>query len=91
MSDMDILDDQGEDLLPEDTEQNQLMSLLAKMNENMATMSDSLKELHDKRRYVISADHGDHTAEPANKDAKKPQRRPRMTQLTSFRRLLRTS
>ena len=81
MSDTDILDDQEEDLLPEDTEQNQLMSLLAKMNENMATMSDSLRELHYKRRHVVSADHGNHTAEPANKAAK------RMTQLTSFCRL----
>ena len=53
MSDTDILDDQEEDLLPEDTEQNQLMSLLAKMNENLATMSDSLRELHDKRRHVV--------------------------------------
>ena len=70
MSDTDILDDQEEDLLPEDTEQNQLMSLLAKMNENMATMSVSLRELHDRRRHVVSADHGDHTAEPANKAAK---------------------
>lgn len=70
MSDTDILDDREEDLLPEDTEQNQLMSLLAKMNENMATISDSLRELHDKRRHVVSADHGDHTAEPANKAAK---------------------
>ena len=70
MSDTDILDDHEEDLLPEDTEQNQLMSLLAKMDENMATMSDSLRELHDKRRHVVSADHGDHTAEPANKAAK---------------------
>ena len=70
MSDTDLLDDREEDLLPEDTEQNQLMSLIAKMNENMATMSDSLRELHDKRRHVVNADHGDHTAEPANKAAK---------------------
>ena len=70
MSDTNILDDHEEDLLPEDAEQNQLMSLLAKMNENMATMSDSLRELHDKRRHGVSADHGDQTAEPANKAAK---------------------
>ena len=67
MSDTDILGDPEEDLLPE---QNQLVSLLARMNENMATISDSLRELHDKRRHVVSADHGDHTAEPANKAAK---------------------
>ena len=40
MSDTDILNDQEEDLLPEDTEQNQLISLLAKMkyghNERLA-------------------------------------------------------
>ena len=48
MSDMAILDDEEEDLLPEDTEQNQLMTWLAKMSENMATMSNSLGELHDK-------------------------------------------
>ena len=70
MNDTDILDDQEEDLRPEDTEHNHLMSLLAKMNKNMATMSDSLRELHDKRRHVVSADLGDHTAEPANKAAK---------------------
>ena len=70
MSDTDLLDDHEEDLLPEDTEQNQLMNLLAKTNENMATMSDSLRELHDKRCHVVSADHSDHTAEPANKAAK---------------------
>ena len=46
------------------------MSLLAKMNKNMATMSDSLRELHDKRRHVVSADLGDHMAEPANRAAK---------------------
>jgi len=68
MSDTDILDNQKEDLLPEDTEQNQLMSFLVKMNENMATMRDSLRELHDKGHHVVSADHGDHTAEPANQD-----------------------
>ena len=85
MSDTDILDDREEDLLPEDSEQNQLMSLVAKMNENMATMSDSLRELHDKR-HVVSADHGDHMAEPPIR----PQRRPRMTQLNSFCRLFRT-
>ena len=62
MSDTDILDDQEEDLLLKDTEQNQLMSLLAKMNENMATMNDLLRELHNKRRHVVRADHGDHTA-----------------------------
>ena len=70
MSDTDILDDQEEDLRPEDTEHNHLMSLPAKMNKNMAAMSDSLRELHDKRRHVVSADLGDHTAEPANKAAK---------------------
>ncbi|XP_068696074.1 uncharacterized protein [Montipora foliosa] len=70
MSDTDILDDQEEDLRPEDTKHTHLMSLLAKMNKNMATMSDSLRELHDKRRHVVSADLGDHTAEPANKAAK---------------------
>ena len=70
ISDTDILDNYEKDLLPEDTEQNQLVSLLAKMNENMATMSESLRELHDKRRHVVSADHGDHTTEPANKAAK---------------------
>ena len=67
MGDTDILDDQEEDLLPEDTEQNQLMSLLAEMKVNMATMSDLLRKLHDKRRHVVSADL---TAEPANKAAK---------------------
>ena len=46
------------------------MSLLAKVYENMATMSDSLRELNDKRRHVVIADHGDHKAEPANKAAK---------------------
>ena len=76
MSDTDLLDDQEEDLLPEDTEQNQLVSLLAKMNENMATMSDSLRELHDKRRHVVSADNGDHTAEPANKAVKTAENEP---------------
>ena len=87
MSDTDILDDHEEDLLPEDTEQNQLMSLLAKMNENMATMSDSLRELHDKRRHVVSA-----TAAITRQNLPiRPQRRPRMAQLTSFRRLFRTS
>ena len=62
MSDTDILDDQEEDLPPEDTEQNHLRSLLAKMNENMATMSNSLRELNDKQRHVVSADHSNHTA-----------------------------
>ena len=88
MSDTDILDDQEEDLLPEDTEQNQLMSLLAKMNENMATMSDSLRELHDKRRHVVSADHGDHTAEPANKAAKTAENDPADLVLSAVKNLL---
>ena len=88
MSDTNILDDQEEDLLPEDTEQNQLMSLLAKMNENMATMSDSLRELHDKRRHVVSADHGNHTAEPANKAAKTAENDPADLVLSAVKNLL---
>ena len=62
MSDTDILEDQAEDLPPEDIEQNHLRSLLAKMNENMDTMSNSLRELHDKRHHVVTADHSNHTA-----------------------------
>ena len=88
MSDTDVLDDQEEDLLPADTEQNQLISLLAKMNENMATMSDSLRELHDKRRHVVSADHGDHTAEPANKAAKTAENDPADLVLSAVKNLL---
>ena len=88
MSDTDILDDQEEDLLPEDTEQNHLICLLAKMNENMATMSDSLRELHDKRRHVVSADNGDHTAEPANKAAKTAENDPADLVLSALKNLL---
>ena len=90
MSDTDILDDQEEDLLPgdTDTEQNQLMSLLAKMNKNMATMSDSLRELHNKRRHVVSADHGDHTAEPDNKAAKTAENDPADLVLLAVKNLL---
>ena len=88
MSDTDILDDQEEDLLREDTEQNQLISLLGKMNENMATMSDSLRELHDKRRHVVSADHSDHTAEPANKAAKTAENDPADVVLSAVKNLL---
>ena len=87
MSDTDILDDQEEDLRPEDTEHNHLMSLPAKMNKNMATMSDSLRELHDKRRHVLVPT----SAITRQNLPIRPQRRPRMTQLTLFRRLLRTS
>jgi len=79
-SDTDLLDDQEEDLLPEDTQQNQLMSLLAKMNENMATMSDSLRKLHDKWRHVVSADQ----ATTWQNLPIRPQRWQRMTQLTPF-------
>ena len=86
MNDTDILDDQEEDLRPEDTEHNHLMSLLAKMNKNMATMSDSLRELHDKRLLLVPT-----SAITRQNLPIRPQRRPRMTQLTLFRRLLRTS
>ena len=58
------------------------------MNENMATMSDSLRGLHDKRRHVVSADHGDHTAEPANKAAKTAENDPAHLVLTAVKNLL---
>ena len=58
------------------------------MNENMATMSDSLRELHDKRRHAVSADHGDHTAEPANKAAKTAENDPADLVLSAVKNLL---
>ena len=58
------------------------------MNVNMATMSDSLRELHDKRRHVVSADHSDHTAEPANKAAKTAENDPADVVLSAVKNLL---
>ena len=54
----------------------------------MATMSDSLRELHDKRRHVVSADHGDYTAEPANKAAKTAENDPADLVLSAVKNLL---
>ena len=54
----------------------------------MATMSDWLREVHDKRRHVVSADHGDHTAEPANKAGKTAENDPADLVLSDVKNLL---
>ena len=54
----------------------------------MATISDSLRELHDKRCHVISAENGDHTAEAANKAAKTGENDPADLVLSAVKNLL---